>query len=272
MLHSLTRARRARRACAAVAPRVRSTRPALAATLALACASASLAPRPARAQQTIINIPSVDQTAKGRFFYLHESQLRDWGDSRFWQTTNFLTYGLAERFELAVTTYNVGSPRLPTSAVAPGWKTAQPILRGRLPAWELTLGAGQMYPVSLRGRGVGVWSYAQGALRLPGVRTRLMGGVSNGPGLLFGKPTTHVITSYEQPLEALGRRLGGRVGDAVGHMTLLGEWWSGTHDFGDFVPGINYHTKSIVVIVGYKLSNAPGTRSDGLILEVGRTF
>jgi len=89
---------------------------------------------------------------------------------------------------------------------------------------------------------------------------------------LFGKYTTHAIASYELPLAGLGRRVGGRVGDALGHMALLGEWWSGRHEFGDFVPGVNYHTKSFVVIVGYKLSNAPGTRGDGLILEVGRTF
>ena len=248
-------------------------RPTARAAAALAGAVATLAAaRATPAQQTIINVPSVDQTKQGRFFYLHESQVRDWGGNSFWQTTNFLTYGLTERFEVALTTYNIGTPRVANSAVALGWKTAQPILRKQLPQWEPTLGAGQMYPLSIRGQGLGVWSYGQGAFRLPGTRTRLMGGVSHGPALLFGQRTTHFIGSYEQPLEALGRRLGGRVGDAVGHMSLIGEWWSGTHEFADFVPGINYHTKSLVVIVGYKFSNKPGTGTDGIILEIGRTF
>jgi hypothetical protein len=214
-----------------------------------------------QAQQTIINVPSVDQTAKGRFFYLHESQIRQWDGVDYWQTTNFLTYGLTDRFELATTVYNVGSPALPTTTVGIGWKTAQPLLRRALPALNLTVGAGQMLQQSLRGRGTGVWSYAQFAGVIPTTKTRLMLGVSDGPANLFGKHTTHAIASYEQPLDRW-----------IPNVSLLGEWWSGTHDFGDFVPGINYHTKRMVVILGYKISNAPGSRTDGLILEIGRTF
>lgn len=207
--------------------------------------------------------------------------MRNWGGEQFWQTTNFVTYGVTRRFEAAVTVYNVGRPFKRTANVGVGWKTAQPLAdvfpgwaarRPALARWAPTLGAGQMLPVSLRGEGAGLWSYAQGAARVPGLGLRVMAGVSNGPPTLFAKYTTHLITSYELPLTGPGRRLGGRAGDVVGHMALLGEWWSGRHDLADFVPGVNFHTKSLVAIVGYKLGNTPGTRGDGLILELGRTF
>ncbi|MFY7950297.1 MAG: hypothetical protein ACOVRP_13875, partial [Gemmatimonas sp.] len=60
--------------------------------LALALAFATFT-APIYAQQTVINAPSVDQTPKGRVFALHESQVRTWGDTSFWQTTHFVTYG-----------------------------------------------------------------------------------------------------------------------------------------------------------------------------------
>ena len=245
-------------------------RPAL---LTVACALA-LRAGAAHAQQTIINVPSLDQTPRGRVFVLHESQVRDWDGEAFWQTTHFVTYGLTARVELAVTAYNLGTPLKRYAAVGVGWKTAQPL--DFLPAgarrWTPMVGAGQMLPLSLRGRGAGLWSYAQGSVRVPGLGTRLMAGASHGPANLFGSHTTHLITSYEQPLKAVGQRLGGRVGDFVSHTALLGEWWSGRHEFAEFVPGVNWHGKTMVVILGYKFQNRPGTRGDGVIVEIGRTF
>lgn len=228
---------------------------------------------PAAAQQTIINVPSVDQTKKGKIFFLHESQVRDWGGNSFWQTTNFITYGLTDRFELALTTYNLGTPRKPNQAIGLGWKTAQPILADSLPKWEIKLGAGQMLPVNLRGQGVGLWSYGQASFRLPATGTRVMAGISNAPRQLFGKQTTHFITSVEQPLDGLGDLVGGGLGRFLQDTALVAEWFSGRHEFGDFVPGVNWHNdKGWVVILGYKFSNAPGTRDDGVIIEIGKTF
>ena len=255
----------------------------LRAALAIAVLFASA---PLRAQQTIINVPSVDQTPKGRWFFLHESQVRAWdlepdaGRTRFWTTTHFLTYGVAKHLELAVTAYNIGAPAKPTAAVGVGWKTAfgVPGLADRFPQWEPKLGAGQMIPVSLRGatlrdslglgRRVGLWSWVQGSVRLPVTRTRLMAGVSNAPRNLFKQNTTHAIASWEQPLAVLP----GRLGRALEHVGFLGEWWSGSHDFADFVPGFNWHHDDLVVIVGYKIPNARQGAGHGLILEVGGTF
>lgn len=227
---------------------------------AATCAALCMA-RVSSAQQTLINVPSVDQTPKGRFFALNESQIRAWGGDRYYQSTNFLTYGLTDRFELATTLYNVGSPALPTTTLGVGWKTAHPVLRGAAPALNLTVGAGQMLQSSLRGRGLGVWSYGQISNVMPTTKTRLMVGASRGPANLFGKNTLHFISSIEQPIDRL-----------IPHTNLVAEWWSGTHEFGDLVPGLNFHSKSLVVILGYKISNKRGSSSDGVVLEFGRTF
>ncbi|MDX2193074.1 MAG: hypothetical protein NW201_06955 [Gemmatimonadales bacterium] len=242
--------------------------------LLLVLAGLALAPAALRAQQTIINVPSVDQTKKGHVFFLHETQARSWGGQSFWQTTHFLTYGVTDRFEIATTLYNFGTPLKQQVALGIGWKTAQPLdfLGAGAKRWEATFGAGQMVPISLRGDGVGLWSYAQVAARIPGIDLRVMGGISNGPRNLFGFNTTHFIGSYELPLEKLGHAIGGGFGDFVGHMALLGEWWSGQHEFADFVPGVNWHSGPLVVILGYKFGNQPGTASDGVIFEVGTTF
>lgn len=223
-----------------------------------------------RAQQTVINAPSVDQTAKGRVFALHESQVRTWGDTSFWQTTHFVTYGVTKHLELAVTAYNIGTPLKRLAALGVGWKGAVEIpgFATRAPQWEPKVGAGQMVAIPLRGERVGVWSYLQSSVRLPILRTRLMAGVSDGPPAMFGKATTHFMGSFEQPLAALP----GALGHALHDFTLLGEWWAGQHEFADFVPGFNWHHGKNVVIVGYKLANTPGTRGDGLVIEVGRTF
>lgn len=228
------------------------------AAAAIGAAALALAPAALRAQQTIINVPSIDQTPKGHVFALHESQVRAWGDGRYWLSTNFLTYGLTDRIELATTFYNLGSVAAPNSAIGVGWKAMQPVLATRAPLWELKLGAGQMLQTNLRGKGVGVWNYAHGSARVPGLGLRLTTGISAGPRQLFGRNTVHFTGAYELPITK--------------EIALLGEWWSGTHELADFVPGINYHTKALVVILGYKLSNAPGTATDGLIVEVGRTF
>jgi hypothetical protein len=97
--------------------------------------------------------------------------------------------------------------------------------------------------------------------------------VSRGPNQLFGRDTTHFIGTVEQPLDAVGQAIGGRFGHFIGQTAIVAEWFSGTHEFGDFVPGVNWHNDDgWVVIVGYKFSNKPGRSGDGIIIEFGKTF
>jgi len=219
---------------------------------------AALSSRAVWAQQTIINVPSLDQTPRGKQFALHESQLRRWDGAAYWYTTNFYTRGITEHLEFASTVYNLGAPANRYAAASVGYKAAFPIDAPRLSHLKPQVGFGQMVHWSLRGRGVGVWSYGQGAITLPRSRTRLMAGISHGTPQVFGKRSAHFIGSWEQPL--------------THHVSFLGEWWAGRHEFGDFVPGVNVHLGSWVLVGGYKLSNKPGRATDGIILEVGRKW
>jgi 2',3'-cyclic-nucleotide 2'-phosphodiesterase (5'-nucleotidase family) len=60
---------------------------------------------PLKAQQAIINLPSADITPKNKLFVMNESFVKMWGTDGHWSSTNFITYGLNENWELAITNY-----------------------------------------------------------------------------------------------------------------------------------------------------------------------
>jgi hypothetical protein len=240
------------------------------------------------AQQTIVNLPSADQTPAGHFFFLHESQVRTWSPETFWNATNFLTYGVTNSFELCFTTYNLeiagDAPRKPYSAAGIGYKTAQPLFEDALARAGLTelepkLTFGQMLTVSLDGLGAGLWSYAHLSFRLPVLRTRLAAGLNMGSRQVFGGVSRQFITtenlnfiaSIEHPITK--------------EFGIVAEWFAGVHEMGDLVPGLVYHNKELelVLILGYKISNESmgfgegfgstiGRRGNGIIFEIGKTF
>lgn len=122
--------------------------------------------------------------------------------------------------------------------------------------------------MSLRGRGVGLrnyvglWSsaalinYAALSARVP--RTRFVTGISNVTRQLVKQNTTCAILSVEKPLPA--------------HLTSVTEWWSGTHDLAGLVPSVTWHHGRWLAVAGSRISNLSGSRTDGVILEVGHTF
>jgi hypothetical protein len=216
----------------------------------------ALAAPAARAQRTVINLPSADQTAEGEFFALHESSFRAWGDEPYYGTTNFLTFGISARVEAAFTAYNLGAPITDNGALGLGYKASIP-LPHLLPLPDLALTFGQMGILGLEGGG-GLWTYGHVSGRLPRAGTRIAAGVSAGPSVLFGDDKAHVIASIEQPLPA--------------HFLLVAEWFSGTHDYGELVPGVSWRHQGFVALIGYRISNAPGSETDGLVLQVGSGF
>ena len=72
----------------------------------------------AYAQQAIVNMPSADITPKGKHFLMHETQTRAWNPGRYWLATNFYAYGIGRDTELALTSYNAGSPKSPVFQLA----------------------------------------------------------------------------------------------------------------------------------------------------------
>lgn len=210
------------------------------------------------AQQAIVNLPSADITPKGQHFLMHEMQTRPFGANRFWYGTNFYCYGVGKNTELAVTTYNSGTPQALNENVGVGFKTAVPLFAQSRPQREIKWTFGKMTTYSLRGRGMGGFVYTHGSFRLPKLHTRLTAGVSGGTSTLFKKNTTHAVAGFEHPI--------------VKHrLYAIGEWFSGRHDFGFFTPGVLFHPKTErqVIVVAYKIANTRANGANGLVFEYG---
>lgn len=211
------------------------------------------------AQQAIVNLPSADITPKGKHFLMHETQTRPWSPGRSWAGTNFYTYGLGHATELAVTSYNGGLPPSPSFATGIGFKSAPQFWTKSNPALEAKLTIGQMVILSHRGSGVGSFSYLHGSARLPETATRISLGGWAGTRQLFGRNTGGMLVGLEHPV---GR-----------NWVLLGEWFSGRHDFGFLIPGILFHPrKEQIVVLGFKIPNHPANGTSGLVMEYGITF
>ncbi|OYT73206.1 MAG: hypothetical protein CFK52_02785 [Chloracidobacterium sp. CP2_5A] len=214
----------------------------------------------AQAQQAIVNLPSADITPKGRHFLMHETQWRPQNPGRYWYATNFYCYGIGKNTELALTTYNSGTPQAPNENIGVGFKTAVPLFQKKSSQLEVKLTFGQMLTYNLRGAGLGGFTYSHGSLVLPKTHTRLTAGVSFGTRNLFKKNTVHPIAAVEQPI--IKHRL-----------YLLGEWFYGKHDFGFFTPGVLYHpAKDHIIVVAYKIPNHPANGKSGLVFEYGFFF
>ena len=220
--------------------------------LAIVC----LATGYAAGQQAIINMPSADITPRGSAFMMHETQWRPWGAGRYWYGTNFFAYGLGRNTELAVTSYNTGTPAVPNQALGVGFKTAMPLADSpREP--KLTVGA--MGLASFRGQGVGHFTYSHYSFRAPHTNTRITLGGWWGSRQLFRYNTANVLAGVEHPLNK--------------KVILLGEWFAGAHDLGFAIPGVLYHpTPRQFIVVGYKFANDPRNGDNGLVLEYGFYF
>ncbi len=204
-------------------------------------------------------MPSADITAPGRHFLMHETQARAWNPGRSWSGTNFYAYGMGKSTELAVTSYNGGTPWPSNFATGIGFKSAPQIWRHSRPELEAKLTFGQMAILNHRGGGLGSFSYLHGSFRLPEQRTRLTAGAWAGTRQLFGRNTGGALVGVEHPI---GKR-----------WNLLGEWFSGSHDFGFAIPGVSFHpTKHQVVVIAWKIPNRGSNGKSGLVLEYGITL
>jgi hypothetical protein len=213
----------------------------------------------AQAQQTVFNVPSADITPKGSLFLQHESQFRPWQPGRSWLGTHYAAVGIGHHTELDATLINVSTPPSDNIALMLGVKSAQPLLKKPFPNREIKLTAGTMIPVSFQGHGVGYWTYGHVSMRLPRLNTRLAVGVSGGTMHLFGRDTVHLIASYEHPLSK--------------RISLIGDWFSGTHASGLFIPGVSIAlTGATNAYLGFQIPNNPQSGRSGLVFELARFF
>lgn len=221
----------------------------------------------ALAQQTLVNLPSVEITEPKRIFVLHESQTRFWRPKPHWVTTHFFVYGLSRKVELGVTLHDIGIPQQAYRSLAIGYKRTEGIFEKELPELELKWTLGQMLIISLSDQLPGLWSYALGSLRIPYLRTRLAAGVNAGPPALFGK------TGYKYPLGLSTIDFIGSIEQPIGdHINLIVEWFSGRHhEFASLIPGLIVNWEDWTFVLGCRI---PNDIEEGisLVTEVGHTF
>ena len=207
------------------------------------------------AQQTIFNVPSADVTPKDQIYLEQESQFKPWKPNAFWLGTHYAAYGIGHHTEIDTTLSNVSAPASGNVVLGLGFKSNLPLLIKRLPERELKLTVGNLTPISLQGQGVGTWSYAHLSGRLPRLNTRLTAGVSVGTKQLFGRNTVGFIGGYEQPITQ--------------RFSLIGDWFSGTHANGYFIPGFSYVLKGTTILfVGYQIPNTKRVGPQGFVIEV----
>jgi hypothetical protein len=221
-------------------------------TLTVAC-------NPALSQQTIFNVPSPDTLPRGKVFIQHESQFRAWNPDRFWLGTEYLAIGAGANTEIDATLFNLRAPNAGSPVLAVGFKKGFPVCAERWPSREFKLIVGQMLPITLGDGGVGNWSYATISGRLPRLKTRISGGYSTGTRQLFGRTTAGFIGTYEQPMTK--------------NFSLIGDWYSGTHANGLFIPGFSYaFPKQVTLYGGYQIPNNKASGRSGFVIELAKIF
>jgi hypothetical protein len=192
------------------------------------------------AQSVVASVPNTDVTTTGIAMIAHESQGSVKAGKPYWNSFTFGTVGVARNIELAATLYGVGSP-FGKIAVAAGYK--QRVEFAPHSRWEPTLAFGPMFPVSLSGEGLGIWTYGAFSVRLPKLRTRFTIGPSYGTRQIFGYTSLHMFAAIEQPVSK--------------QVSLIADWFSGVHDLGAAVTAVQWNiSHSFILIAGVKIPNS----------------
>jgi hypothetical protein len=216
---------------------------------------------PARAQQTIFDVPSDGITPAGRLFLQNEGQFRPWTPGAFYVGTQYQALGIGHNTELDMTVLNMTSPKAGPVTLGVGAKSAIPLFKEKLQKRQLKLVVGQLIPIALERfqgvGGVGNWSYASVSGRLPWLDTRLQGGVSTGTKQIFGRTNVCFIGGYEKPVTK--------------RLTLIGDWFSGRHSLGLFIPGFSFaFPQNYTLYCGFLIPNFRENGRTGFVVEFAR--
>ncbi len=229
----------------------------------IALAVLLLCGQPTKAQQTIFNVPSDGITPSGRLFVQNEAQFRPWTPGAFYLGTQYLAAGVGHNTELDMTLFNFAAPKAGPVTLGVGAKSAIPLLKERMAGRQLKLVVGQIIPIALEKyqgvAGVGNWSYASVSGRLPWLNTRLQAGVSTGTKQIFGRTQVCFIGGYEQPVTK--------------RLTLIGDWFSGRHTQGLFIPGFSFALpRDITLYCGFQIPNYRENGRTGFVVELAKVL
>ncbi len=203
------------------------------------------------AQQTIFNVPSADITEKNKIFVQHESQFSD----DFGLFTNYGAYGIGKYTELDLTLFGVGTKNINNEVLGVGFKTALPLHEKT----ETKFTFGSLIPISLKGNGVGGYTYSHLSTRLPRLQTRITSGVFIGTNVLFGRDVICNISGIEQPVTK--------------KLSIIMDWYSGKHSNGFLIPGFSYaFNPALVLYAGYQIANNRSNGKNGFVIELAKIF
>ncbi len=203
------------------------------------------------AQQTIFNVPSADVTEKGKLFLQHETQF----SNRFFVNTEYAALGIGKNTEIDITLGGVGTNNIANELLGVGFKSFIPLNK----KYETKLTYGTLIQTSLRGNGVGNWTYSHLNARLPKLKTRLTAGVNVLTTTFAGSDVFGFIGGIEQPIT---KRFG-----------LQMDWFSGKHSNGFLIPGIYYVLpKNVTLWAGYQIHNNKTNGDNGFVIELAKVF
>ena len=119
---------------------------------------------------------------------------------------------------------------------------------------------GYMLPVSLQGNGVGSNFFSHLSFRLPKLKTRLTTGIAAGTRQVYGRGTVCFIGGIEHPVNK--------------ELSIVLEYFSGTHDFAGIIPGLVYHNlkRDVVAVVAYRIPANSISGDSGFVFELGKYF
>lgn len=211
------------------------------------------------AQTLIVGIPSSDVAPRREFALAHETQLNRFQSGGYWNSFTFATYGLGNGYELAASVYGPSRPASPELSLGMGFKKRKALPGAWAKRYEWTAAGGAMVPVSMRGNGVGLWTYGLTSIRMPQTKTRLTAGPSWGTRQIFGRTAAKAMLGLEQPLTK--------------KISMVNDWFTGTHDLAAAIIGVSYqHSPSMLVISGWKLANNAQSGKPAFMVEVAYIF
>lgn len=205
----------------------------------------------AYAQQTIFNVPSADLTEKGMIFFQHQSSF----SNKFAGFDNNFVLGVGKNSELDITLFDVGTKNIQNEVLALGFKSVIPLIERN----QTKLTFGHLIPISLRGNGVGGYTYSHLSTVLPKINTRLTSGIAIGTTTLFDRDFICYIAGVEQPITK--------------RFSFVMDWYSGKHSNGFLIPGFYYSfTPKTILSFGFRIRNKVQNGPNGFIVELSKFF
>ena len=215
-------------------------------------------------QSLIVGIPSVDVAEKHHIEITHETQWKFWGEPKKWNSFNFACIGIGNNAELTATFNNLTNGVSDNLALGLGVKKVFE-LKKENNVWETKLAIGGNVLYSTVRQNFGMWTYGLASFRIPSTKTRFTGGLNYGQSQTFGfLESENGMPPKPQNLVTF---LGGIEQPITKHISLIGDWYSGTHDLASFIPAIQIDVKKHVIILGYKFPNNRLSGNQAIILE-----